>query len=1323
MKTLTKMPTTQFSGLDYDNVIRDIYNLVKDNPQYNNNWDDFLSSSAGRMLIELFSYIVDQLATRIDWNVNENYLTTATQTKSILRLLKLIDYKLELPHCSIIPIKISLSKSTNKEIIFTPAYVELSGARSNIYTISGTDKNGNTKTFEAISYDSINDRFLYKNKVSTNLNSSTYNSVFNLNFYEGTTKISQFISSTSDNEKFQLPDSSVINNSIAVYVKRTVNSVLTEVELLKVNNFLENEAQDEDLEIPYVVNTLEDGEIEIEFAPRILMANEGKLLPVGSNLYVFYRTGGGTIGNLPIKAINFDRTIYTADGEAIDANFLNEESGYGGTDLETIDHAVLHGPLSLRSVNKAVTIEDYAAILARNPLVLKSVSYGCNNMPDDFYDKYGVYINPQEVWNFILLNKNYEGIPPSEYNNFKWMDTRLENRFNEIYSFNNSKFNNYCYYLSESNQELFLNYKTGSSKTFYNYIVISTSAVFKDNLGELNDGGDLILNTDLTFKITKLETSKLFFDNIGSITDTTENFIDSATNVFGMVNGSLVDYAEEDVNALFISPIYVENSSSDSNNVYGFDISTKYNIGIDIDGRGMIIIPLNDDYLSGDNKKIYLSNPNPLTKPTGGVYYNTLYEARYHKGIVEKINTALANDTTTYGANARPTQLMGLSLEDTTQASAFSDITTETLIPVTINGTIYTISYGGVDRTSQYYSDIVSYINADLSGSGFTCEIYLMPNGMRDIRFTSLIDNTISVEKTISNPSGDLLYYLYNDLTAVPLTASSGGDYSSVASVLTDSSGRKYLKITSPSTGVSSSIQFKASDFLNNLNNSTEFMDRLGVVFIGSVSSKVIGKRTITLVTNYETSLYGNLVFETNILGKDPAENRFAYTHYKGSSKDSIILGSVYDNFYSSDPDAYLNLNKVNYVYNTVLDEDDEVIMSDSDFQVAFTKTSVTTNSITNVETETNKVYIFPYDFIKLKTLDLDLINSSYFTSDDVLEFSIDGGALMTVQLSTIHTRLDFISALASVFNSSGYGSYLDYIEYDYDNPSIIYIKNRKRNLEGNIYFPQVADTNLFFQKIFGTPAENELKTTYWEAISNHPLGAQYVELTNHPYIDANYSPSGGFFDAITFDSRIKDDSYPGTYRTPDFYYSYDETNKELSMNKVNGNLIPDTEFYIHFVNDKRYKLDENNNIIETEDEQIKNYLDRYKISSLENKILPANFITFDIEATITCNTAYSLDSIKYGLEQRLRTVFGVENRNFFEPVVKSKVFAEIQNYPGILYSEISFLGTDFTNLATNVNNKIEVDFDTIAVLSEDIYNEAGTKQHGLLFNYVQSAI
>ena len=138
MDSLIKLPITQFSGLDYDNVIKDVYNLIQENPEYNSNWDDFLSSSAGRMLMELFAYIADQLATRIDWNVNENFLSTATQDSSILKLLKLINYKLALPYCAAVPVTLYFNKASNKELVLTPAYTELSGTRNDIFTIIHT---------------------------------------------------------------------------------------------------------------------------------------------------------------------------------------------------------------------------------------------------------------------------------------------------------------------------------------------------------------------------------------------------------------------------------------------------------------------------------------------------------------------------------------------------------------------------------------------------------------------------------------------------------------------------------------------------------------------------------------------------------------------------------------------------------------------------------------------------------------------------------------------------------------------------------------------------------------------------------------------------------------------------------------------------------------------------------------------------------------------------------------------------------------------------------------------------------------------------------
>lgn len=70
---MANLPITLTSGLSYENILTDVYNMVNDNPNYQENWDDFLSSNAGRMLLELFSFIAEQLSLRIDITENENF--------------------------------------------------------------------------------------------------------------------------------------------------------------------------------------------------------------------------------------------------------------------------------------------------------------------------------------------------------------------------------------------------------------------------------------------------------------------------------------------------------------------------------------------------------------------------------------------------------------------------------------------------------------------------------------------------------------------------------------------------------------------------------------------------------------------------------------------------------------------------------------------------------------------------------------------------------------------------------------------------------------------------------------------------------------------------------------------------------------------------------------------------------------------------------------------------------------------------------------------------------------------------------------------------
>jgi 3-oxoacyl-[acyl-carrier-protein] synthase II len=60
------------------------------------------------------------------------------------------------------------------------------------------------------------------------------------------------------------------------------------------------------------------------------MTNTNKLLDTGSTIIVFYRTGGGILGNLPIKSINFVRSLISVNNETFEAVFINNESGVGG---------------------------------------------------------------------------------------------------------------------------------------------------------------------------------------------------------------------------------------------------------------------------------------------------------------------------------------------------------------------------------------------------------------------------------------------------------------------------------------------------------------------------------------------------------------------------------------------------------------------------------------------------------------------------------------------------------------------------------------------------------------------------------------------------------------------------------------------------------------------------------------------------------------------------------------------------------------------------------------------------------------------------------
>ena len=582
-RRLTTLPKTNFSGLDFDNIIQDITQLVLENPDYNNNWNDFLSSNAGRMMVELFAYISDQLATRIDWVVNENFIGTATQDKSIIRLLKLIGYKLSLPIAAEVPVSIIFDRPVGDYEISYYDNTQGSGDL-NLFSLSAKGRDGSTSVnFEAIPYDEINRRFLYREGITLQTGNLLGPNLFHqIRFYEGKSIIETIEVNTNDNFLITLKQNPIIENSIDVFLLSGVSGN-EEIRLERVESFLSPRAQrivedsGEEIPIPYVLNTLENNRVSVEFGSISLLPNQNRRPLAGNRIRIFYRIGGGTNGNIPKKNINTSRRL-NINNQNVNVEFINDSAGFKGEEEENIFRAAAFGPLQIRTAQKTVTPDDYDIILNSERSILKAKSYGHSNMPVGVLNLYGTFIKPLEVWNYLVLNKpGWQEIPPSKYNVFEWFEQRLQNRFNEVYSFRGGNFNlssrNNIAQIIEEQEIIISDTITVLAKNFFR---INTTIAFKDNINE-----KFLNNSDFKMSFTYKEID----DNYFSLTKE-NNYFNSNFELIN--NGELKEiettpYLFQQENAHFVSSLDIANNR---------DMTDDFNVKIGLDNRDPIEVDL-----------------------------------------------------------------------------------------------------------------------------------------------------------------------------------------------------------------------------------------------------------------------------------------------------------------------------------------------------------------------------------------------------------------------------------------------------------------------------------------------------------------------------------------------------------------------------------------------------------------------------------------------------------------------------------------------------------------------------------------------------------
>lgn len=1405
-QVLTELPNIQKAGMDFDTVMAEIREIIENNPNWAKNWPEFYDSEAGVLLIQLMSWITDNMSTRQDVLFNEMFLSTAQEDVNKIRQLKQIAYIPMMAHSAKVAVNIEFNKLLKSRLYLTPTANGALIFRPNaIFSFSGKDINGKDVNWEILK---IKDgKPSYLDSVMLNPGNTEYtvdNNNNTLYALQGKTVYEEMSTTTNDGPTLTLSEKNISADSIQVYDTKD-NS-----QLLEVSSFVSTDALDKTLPVPYVIEMSETGNYTIRFGNTGIL-DSSRLLPAGSTVGVFYRTTDGSVGNISPGFIN---TVSDARDEAnnvYQVTISNPLLGAGGTDAESLDKAVLNGPLTLRTMDRAVTPEDYNIILEKNTNIFKSKTYTATNMPLNFKEYYGRYINPQESFSFLLFNKNYKDVPTSMYNYFPWFTSASEPRMNERYVFNTAEYDQ-TVDMSAIYHNLYLNNKNADTINFKNGAVLKLPSEFNNNLFDENGQP----NANLKLKLTTSKMNANFFKDIPFSLFNDGDF----SNI--TMDNPVIGF---DTNARFISQ-----STYDPNEP--IDVLDARYITVCFDGKTEIKIDLCVDMANDfSGKHYYLLWTNEGVVNAKSLYgdNDTKAAAKFRNGIVEIINNSL------------PAVIAGISggtydneislFDPTTSYQHFALNMTSPISEIGYQAGVYPIelTYNGlryvftIDTTSwdngKYSTEYRSYAWDSLNGLRDIFN-YFFGNGMDEVKKYSngvLIDlddndkevlgNSIATveENLIFNTDFDndddesrqnvysswdlvisgkslttmsftdvfgvhniknvidldddpftlegvnyqgLIHFLkLNEssspaklLIPMPLQAA---EYKNLASMIpADPEGNSYFfEIKSPIIGSSSSIYFKW--------NTTEanFMRHfLGLYFTNDgYSYKAYGQKKVYLITKdiirsyvinngLETSVdldipVGSVIYESNsIYCPDITE---LYANYKLSTNGSLRLGSVYDNFYysgDSDIDDEIKQPVVGlsgqYMKFDTLDNGVKSYYIDqnkSNFEIKLTSKPQETNSIYAITTDLDVVAC---DRVKISTADVKGCPSDVCP----LIFSIDDNSSnkITAMLSNCNTGKDVVDTIQFELKNSDIPEFMENVsaicKSSYTSLNQVIISGLSKN-DGNVtfYYPDIEsyvsqnDVKELYKNFLGTNLTN---SDFYKLYPKEDFNNFIVNINEEEYF---YCPTQDIPLKFNYRKLIEVINEDGTRsvvsREADYYINVNESSNgeqyiySFDIVKTDNSKFPDTYFYIHFINNKSYDFDDNNNVKETDDTIIQNYMEKYKISGTDVIFLQPYFRTYDIAATIKYNPNFSETEVVQSVKKAVSDVCDLKYSEIAGSMSRAKILKAIMNCNGVDDCKITYFGFDYSS-GKGSTDTLTADFYEILCLHEDATG------HGRIFTF-----
>jgi Baseplate J-like protein len=297
-------------------------------------WTDFNTSSFSRVWLELVAFISDILFFYLDTQATQAYLQTATVRSAVLNVAK--------------------------QFGFTPATAS-SASGVEVFTVTGAGT-----IPRGFQLNSINNEVFYV----TNDVIVGGAGQFSGNVLQGIIIAQSFTAEGVQNETFQLQGPNVIVdltnlNTLDVTPQLSVNgNNYTLVTTFINSNGTDTAAVEDSLGNViggggrvFLLGQNPDGTPFIQFGDGVF----GRQLLSGEVVSITYRTGGGSAGNIGANSL-----VNLISGSSIITSATNPAAFSGGTDENSIDNLRDLIPDSLRTLERAVALQDYGDILVAN---------------------------------------------------------------------------------------------------------------------------------------------------------------------------------------------------------------------------------------------------------------------------------------------------------------------------------------------------------------------------------------------------------------------------------------------------------------------------------------------------------------------------------------------------------------------------------------------------------------------------------------------------------------------------------------------------------------------------------------------------------------------------------------------------------------------------------------------------------------------------------------------------------------------------------------------------------------------------------------------